>query len=201
MAAATGIWLSAGAAAVTMDRIAADLGMSKKTLYKLYGSKRVLWSDIVNTVFAEVGAEAAALAEGDYSPQERFALLATMAGKHLSTICGPQAELRRLEPEVWSEVELLRNRHIEKPLAAAIREAGADGSLRPEVDQRFVEFLVPRLIAMLSSSPVLAEVDLTVGQVLEQTTTVLTSGLFGEPAKPDATSGGPDAESQQELEE
>lgn len=57
METASGIWFSAGAGAVTMDRIAADLGMSKKTLYKLYRSKQDLWRDVVTAVFSEVEKE------------------------------------------------------------------------------------------------------------------------------------------------
>src|SRR5690349_12620790 len=63
IAAARSYFFAHGFRSVTMDDLAADLGMSKKTLYAAFASKETLLEAVLNDKFTSVEADLARLAE------------------------------------------------------------------------------------------------------------------------------------------
>ncbi|AFN74184.1 transcriptional regulator, TetR family [Melioribacter roseus P3M-2] len=105
-----------GFSKVSMDMIAAELKMSKKTIYKYYRSKDALLRASVQNLKKNVKKNIGNILKDDLSSIEKIALLAdtlkSMAANRMSA--NWINDIRVYKPEIWKEIEEMRTRIINK---------------------------------------------------------------------------------------
>ncbi len=112
----------------TMDELAAELRMSKKTIYKLFPSK----NDLVNTIavrFTEqVKKKIIPILESDMNAVEKLAglinLLSSTAGRIGDRMFG---ELRNYFPSVWEKVDSFRTQMMYGNITKVIDQGKHEG--------------------------------------------------------------------------
>ena len=138
----------------TMDDLAAELGMSKKTLYAHFSSK----DDIVRAVLEQLGAEVRAEADALFANRsltfaEKLRGFAEGMFERLSKL-NPRTprELQRYAPHLHQLLVEIRQRNIPYVFGRFIEEGKLAGKVRDDVDAAFaVEFFLAAMQNLLQS--------------------------------------------------
>ncbi|MBS0663857.1 MAG: TetR/AcrR family transcriptional regulator [Verrucomicrobia bacterium] len=140
-----------GYTALTMDELAAELGMSKKTLYVHFPSKDDLVGEILQGFVTEIRASAEALF-GDTSlsfPVKLHRFSEAMA-KRLRVNPHIFRDLQRSAPHMYRQIEELRHRNIPLIFGRMIRQGQAARMVRADIDPDFaIEFWRPAIQALM----------------------------------------------------
>jgi AcrR family transcriptional regulator len=134
-----------GYSQVTMDELAAELGMSKKTLYVHFDSKEALMRAVIADLSQEIRASAdALLANRQLNFAEKLRGFAEGMVERL-TKTNPRLlrDLQRFAPDLYQQVAEMREKNIPYVFGRFIEEGQLDGMVRPEVDTAFaVQFFL-----------------------------------------------------------
>ena len=121
--AATDRFMDAGLYKVTMDEIASDLRMSKKTVYKFFPSKEDLLKAIVHTMLKKIESEVQAITTSEKSFEEKFISILNLVGKILRRLSRPfMTDIQRFAPGLWKEIETFRREKVFSKKEGVFRE-------------------------------------------------------------------------------
>jgi AcrR family transcriptional regulator len=164
VAAARTMFFQRGFLRVTADEIAAELGISKATLYKAFPSKEEMLGAAVREVINEMAARVERLI-GDDSPGfvEKMVALFTFLGTRLSQF-GPLllGDIQKSAPGIWKEIDEFRRDKIFRNFKVILEAGRREGFFREDVDldillQMFIsliqEFVNPAAILRSGRSP------------------------------------------------
>ena len=141
-----------GYSALTMDDLAAELGMSKKTLYVHFPSKDALVEAILNCFVSDVRNSADALftdrSLSFTAKLHRFS--ETMVQRF--TRMGPHVfrDLQRSAPHIYRKIEEVRHHNIPYIFGQIVRQGQAAGMVRADIDPDFaIEFWRPAIQSLM----------------------------------------------------
>jgi AcrR family transcriptional regulator len=159
-----------GYQALTMDALAHDLGMSKKTLYAHFASKDELLSAAIDATGADIRRQVGALLDDDglsYTARLRN-VLAFLGARYGRVKPGLLRELERFAPKVYRRLDALRGTNIPLMVGRMLRTGMAEGMVRPEIDPEFaVEFWLQSLNGLMHPGT-LERLNLTPRQAFEK---------------------------------
>lgn len=129
----------------TMDELAAELGMSKKTLYVHFPSKEALMRAVIEDLGREIRTSADELfASRQLNFAEKLRGFAEGMVERL-TKTNPRLlrDLQRFAPDLYRQVAEMREKNIPYVFGRFIDEGQLAGMVRPEVDTAFaVQFFL-----------------------------------------------------------
>jgi AcrR family transcriptional regulator len=138
----------------TMDELAADLGMSKKTLYVHFASKDDIFRAVLDQLGAEIRAEADALfANRQLGFAEKLRGFAEGMFERLAKL-NPRTmrELQRFAPHLHQQLVDLRSRNIPYVFGRFIEEGQLAGKVRTDINPAFaVDFFLQAMQGLLQS--------------------------------------------------
>ena len=151
LAAARAHFFAYGYSALTMDELAAELGLSKKTLYVHVPSKDALVSEILRAFIGEVRASAEALFGDDsLSFTVKLHRFSETMVKRLQINPHIFRDLQRSAPHLYRQMEELRHKNIPHIFGLLLRQGQATGMVRADVDSEFaVEFWRPAIQSLM----------------------------------------------------
>jgi len=129
----------------SMDEIAGELSISKKTLYKFFPTKLKLAEMLVEHVLAEINRRCDAILASPLPAIEkllRIVQMITEQQQHFVT--KPLLEsLRRHLPHLWQRIEAFRRERMRKNLEAILDQGKRDGTVRADFNREmFFHFLL-----------------------------------------------------------
>jgi AcrR family transcriptional regulator len=141
-----------GFRSVTMDRLAAELGMSKKTLYSRFDTKLQLLDAVIENKFRRVRADFAGVMAARRDFPETLRTFLDCVRRHTSEIQPPFIrDMRREGPEVFQKVESLRRASIQEYLGELMRKGRRAGYIRRDIPAHIVvEILLAALQAIVN---------------------------------------------------
>ena len=174
-----------GFSKVTMEEIADELGMSKKTLYQHYASKMDLLNELVkNRVSAcdgfmggLCGTENLTFVEKLKKGLEFVSAMYSSLNKHFVD------DMRKHAPEVWKVIDEHRRKHIVEEFGQLIKEGVEQGKFRSDVDQKLTTMIMLTLVQSLINPDSLAEMPYTAAQIFENISTIFYEGVLTEEAR------------------
>jgi AcrR family transcriptional regulator len=175
-----------GLRGVTMDDLAEELGMSKKTLYAYFPSKTALVEAALHDKFDEIEAEMERIASGCSSDfPDALHQLIPCIHRHMEEIQPPFVrDMRREAPEIFKVVEGRRRDVIERYFGRFLNEGRIAGLVREDVPVRLiVEILLGAVQAILNPSK-MAELDLTPDMGVPAIITVILEGVITGKGRP-----------------
>ena len=180
IAAARRHFFAHGFRSVTMEDLAEELGMSKKTLYAAFPSKLELLRAVLLHKFYNVESDldqATATLSSDVLGA-LHELLACMQ-RHTSEIQAPFVrDMRRENPEFFKLIEDRRRQIIQRYFGKIFEEGRRAGILRRDIPARLmIEILVGATEAIMNP-PKMAELGLTPKTGYLSVTTVILEGLL-----------------------
>lgn len=159
-------FLAHGFRSVSMDDLAADLGMSKKTLYVSFPSKDALIEAVLKDKFREVETDLEQLAK------EQAADVETALHQFLSCLQRHTAEIQpafvrdvgREAPELFQVIEQRRRELIRRYFGGLFEDGKKAGMIRSDIPAHLIiEILLGAVQAIMNPSK-LMELGLTVEQ-------------------------------------
>jgi AcrR family transcriptional regulator len=128
-------FMNAGLYKVTMDEIASDLRMSKKTVYKYFPSKEVLLKAIVHALMKKIEGEMQEIVASDKPFEEKLTSILTLVGKVMRRISRPfMTDIQRFAPGLWKEIEIFRRERVFSKIQQMVRQAKKEGVFREDLD-------------------------------------------------------------------
>jgi AcrR family transcriptional regulator len=164
LTAARHLFLSRGFVRVTADEIAAELGISKATLYREFSSKEEILREVVREFMAEIVGRVDTIMKADtMSFVERLVALFSFVGGRISQF-GPLfiRDIQKSAPLVWKEIEDFRREKIIINFKVILEAGRKQGLFRGDIDMDLLlkmflklveEFVNPAEIIRSGRSP------------------------------------------------
>lgn len=155
-------YLSQGFRRVTMDDLAEELGMSKKTLYAGFPSKTALLKAVLLNKFDEIEEDLRRITSDSSDVQVSLLRLLACVQRHTEEIQPPFVrDIQREAPEMFQLVERRRRDVIQRHFGALFEQGRRAGIIRKDIPTRLIiEILLGATQAMLNP-PKMAELKLT----------------------------------------
>jgi AcrR family transcriptional regulator len=171
---------------VSMDDLAADLRMSKKTLYASFPSKSSLVEAVLKAKFDEVEADLGRLASEDSSDmEEAIHRFLQRVQRHTSEIHPPFVrDLGRETPELFRIVEHRRRRLIRRHVGALFTKGRKAGLIRRDIPVHLlIEILLGAVEAIITPAKV-TELGLTLETGYSTVIRVILEGAIERRSRP-----------------
>lgn len=132
---ATELFLKVGFKSITMDDIAAKMGISKKTIYKYYANKEILVEETTKLMHDRVLNSIESILEEHHNPiRENFEIRKTINGMFQATETSPLYQLKKHYPEIhgrlmaceMDECRWVFKQNIEKGIALGLYRENID---------------------------------------------------------------------------
>jgi AcrR family transcriptional regulator len=179
---AEALFFARGFSGVTMDRIATELGISKKTLYQHFASKHQLLYAVVSRMMAESEGVIKALTEDprlDYF--QRMAGLVEHISRRTSKISRDfMQDLQKSAPDMWEEINEFRRRKIYHNFGLLVRKGVRAGLIRPEIDTDLVVQMYAGLVQQMINPQALVHSAYTPGQLMKAIVELVFAGAMTE---------------------
>ncbi len=172
-----------GFRSVTMDDLAEALGMSKKTLYSRFATKRQLLEAVIENKFQCVRQDFANVLSAHREFPEALSAFLDCVQHHTAEIQPPFIrDLRHEGPEVFQKVQRLRRASIEQYFGELMRRGRRTGFIRKDIPASIIlEILLAAVEAILN--PVrMGELELTPKTGCALITKVVLEGTIQRPA-------------------
>lgn len=169
-----------GYTALTMDALAHELGMSKKTLYVYFPGKDALIERIIDCVSRSLRTRLEAVfSDASLSFPERVQAVSAAVGSILARTSPVMfRELQRFAPKIYEKIEEMRQKNVPYAFGRLVREGIAAGKVRPDIDPAFATEFWLQAIRGLMQPEVLDRTQLTPRQTLEKGLNLFLSGLL-----------------------
>jgi len=171
---------SYGYNALTMDDLAHELGMSKKTLYLHFPGKDAIIGTIIDEIGRKVREELEAiLNQPKLSFPQRLRAIVDVVGPRLA-LASPAIlrELQRYAPLIHRKIDELRQKNIPYIFGRLFRMGIAEGALRADLDPDFAAQFWLQAVKGLVHPDTLAVTHLTPRQTHEKALSLFTGGLL-----------------------
>ena len=182
VAAARRHFFAHGIRSVTMDDLAAELGMSKKTLYAAFPGKQDVLRAVLDEKFRGVETDLNQVTEraaGDVLGA-LHKLLACMR-HHTQEIQPPFVrDIRREAPEFFALIEERRRRLIQRHFGRIFEEGRKSGIIRKDIPARLMIEMLVGVTEAIMNPPKIAELGLTPQGGYLTIMTVMLEGLLTE---------------------
>jgi TetR/AcrR family transcriptional regulator, transcriptional repressor of aconitase len=179
-------FLAKGFSKVTIDEIAAELGISKKTLYKIYPSKEELLRASLHSMMRSGGWELERIISSEKPFAEKLALAMITMGKYISKIQkAGLIDIQRSAPSIWKELEKFRQEHVVSRLVTLIVQARNEKIFRPDVNEQVLIRMLVSSIQNVVNPEVLSQNSFSAKEAAESILKVLFEGALTESARKD----------------
>ncbi len=166
--------------ALTMDDLAHELGMSKKTLYQHFPGKDAIIGLVIDGIGRAVRAELEAILN---DPSRSFAqklrgIVDVVAPRLALLSPAMMRELQRYAPQIFVKIDELRQKNIPYVFGRLFRAGMAEGAVRPDLDADFAAQFWLQAVRGLVHPDTLAVTQLTTQQTLQKAIELFTTGLL-----------------------
>ncbi len=169
-----------GYSALTMEDLARELGVSKKTLYVHYRSKDALIESILDNFSAEVRSLADTLFADRAQPfATKFHHLSEAMMQRFSKL-NPHMlrDLQRSAPSLYAKLDEMRHKNIPYVFGQVIREGQAAGAVRADVDPQLAIEFWRFAITHLMQPEALERLGLSPDQIFKKAINLFFAGLL-----------------------
>ncbi|HLX13307.1 MAG TPA: TetR/AcrR family transcriptional regulator [Bacteroidota bacterium] len=186
LAAARDQFFNSGFSRVTVDDIAAKLGMSKKTLYKYFQSKEEMASEVARVVMREMDNSCKALMnDASIDFVEKLRRMMTSTALEYSKMGRTLIEdLQKHAPQLWKEISDFRSKAILANFGNLLKEGMEQGVFRKDIDRDLVMTIYLNSIEHMLTPHVLMALPYSAAQVYEAIVKIMFEGILTDKAKP-----------------
>ena len=176
------LFLASGFSGTTVDDISAELGMSKKTFYRVFPDKETLLRAAIFSQISMTEAKIAKILADNKKPLiSRFKDLSEILIASTSKITPVFIrDIKKNAPELWEEVSKKRKSLIIKYFTRVIAEGVESGVIRSDLDKKLVIMIYLAAIENVINPAVLSEMEYSAGQVFDVIITMVFEGVLTE---------------------
>jgi AcrR family transcriptional regulator len=168
-----------GYSGLTMDGLAHELGISKKTIYAHFASKEMVAKAVVTAVAATIRRRASdALAEPNAFKTKFRDILRIIAEELTWVSTSFLRDVERHAPAVYAEIDILRSRNIGDLFGRLLAEGVEQGLVHPRIDPKFAVTFWVQAIQGLMHPANLERLGLDPREAFERAATLFLEGLL-----------------------
>ena len=163
---------------VTMDEIAADLAVSKKTLYKHFDGKEALAEGVIRAFQSEMAELVERTKREVPDPIERFERCVVEASRKRSEINNIfLSDIKRDMPKLWGEIESFREECIVSHMGHILQEGIEKGKIRRDINTKIATSLYLGAIQAIMQPDVLAKNEFSANEAFENISKIFLEGV------------------------
>lgn len=177
-------FLQFGFSKVTMNEIAEDLGMSKKTLYQYFPGKEDLLAEVVSSLHEETATAIEALVNDSATDfvQKLHGALDILSAFHSKMTPYFLADMEKHAPEVCKVTNDFKRDRIRNIMSKLIEEGIRKGVFRDDIDQEMIVLIYAGALQHLLRPDTFNRLGLSVSQIHKTIGSVVVEGIV----KPEA---------------
>lgn len=169
---------------VTLDEIANDLGISKKTLYKFFSSKEELLKASVLATMRGIEQSLERIVSSDKLFAEKLAEVMILFGKNWGRFGKTiQEDLPRYVPDLWKEIEKFRREKLLSKLSAMMEQAREEKIFREDVNEDILIHMFIHSIQGIMNPEVLSQNSFSAQEAFRTIFKVLFEGTLTDEAR------------------
>ncbi len=169
-----------GYSKVTMDELAFELNMSKRTLYELYKSKNELLEAVIYDFFHEFkdsindiinrknNGALTSLKQIIFLIQEQITIFSIHAFE----------DIRKNNPEAWQMISTLREKMFNNQLREVLEQAKKEDIIRADIDVEIIVLLILNSIQSVVNPEVISRLPYSTEEVIEMFSKFIISGII-----------------------
>ena len=169
-----------GVRAFTIEYLARNLGMSKKTIYKHFPTKEELVKKIAQYMMGQVGSAFEMVREKESNPVRQFLMvmefIAEMAGRFPQKRLG---EFKGNYPDIWYDIETFRLDRRED-FYQMLSKAQAMGLARSELNMKVLATIYIHIVNSTFQPEFFMKNDLPIGDTIRGFVSVVARGILTE---------------------
>lgn len=177
-----------GFSKVTMDELAAGIGISKKTMYQHFRSKNELLDAVIEWNMIEIGGRIRAVGNSQYDYMERlhgmWTVIANLAAKVSKQF---QDDLRRIRPDVWQRIDDYRRVLIGEQVTALIQDGIRLGMIRSDTSTELLVLIHFSAIQGIINPEVLTTHSFSMSEAVRGIIRVIMQGMLTEEGRKRST--------------
>jgi AcrR family transcriptional regulator len=177
--AASEVFFSRGFHRVSMDALASELRMSKKTLYSHFESKKALLENVLRELTLQINAGMMEILETGRPFDEKLRHLISFLHRRMAKVHpGFLEDVRLYAPESWKIIEEFRGRMIPVYFGRILEEGVQGGFIRGDLNAPLFLRLLLNAVQGMMNPTVLTESGASPNSVLEGILGILFTGVL-----------------------
>ncbi len=173
---------SFGYSKVTMEEIASNLGISKKTLYKHFTNKENILRELVEAVKCDIEEkfEKIFIDESTDFIQKLQSVL-DVIGENVRKMQGHLTrDIIKNHPDIWLEIQEFRRKKSQVKFSKLVELGKKEGFIKAEVNSQIVMLAYTAAIHEILVPDVLSQIPLSANQVYDEIIKILFEGILSE---------------------
>lgn len=180
LAGAEEMFMQHGYSKVTMEEIAAGLGISKKTLYKFFPNKKELLRELMTKRQCEFMDHIEEIwKREDLDFVGKFRSTLDFVGERSSKMNKFQ-DVQKIAPEIWKEIHDFKKSKIFEKVRRLFEAGFETGIFRSDVDRDIVILVYTNAVESIVNPEALSELPCTAGQAFEAISKIIFEGILTE---------------------
>jgi len=173
------LFFSFGYSKVTMDELASELNMSKRTLYQLYESKNILLKAVIYDFFQEFQEKISKIVKNKnkdslISLKKMIFLIQTQMAKFSIHAF---EDIRKNNPEAWQLISNLREKMFNSQLREILNRAKKENNIRDDIDIEIIVILILNTIQSLVNPETISRLPYSTDEVIDILSKFIISGI------------------------
>ncbi len=163
---------------VTMDQIAHELGISKKTIYTYFLNKNDLVAQTVDYIFDKVQSEIDKIYSLKLNPyQELFHVKGIIKGMLANTKITPYFQLKKYYPEIAKKLERRKFESMMELLEHNLNKGMKKGYYKEDLDKEFIKRIYFANIKNINDEEIFPPEDFNLPQLMDTFLMMFLSGI------------------------
>ena len=173
-----------GFSKVTVDEIASDLGMSKKTIYKFFPSKDEMMRAVIHFMMKRVEREVDFIVSSNRPFDEKMTQFLAFIGSIWGR-GGRQlpVDIKKYAPDLWKEVETFRREHLLTKVQSMFRQAKDEGVFRPDLNTELFMLMFLHVVDGIMNPTTLSENSFSANEAFRGIFKILFEGALTDEAR------------------
>lgn len=179
-------FLQFGFSKVTMDEIAAELRISKKTLYRNFPGKQDILQEIMDSWMMQISEKiSAVVSDKTLLYTEKLSKILTFFVTEVSPIFSSplMMDIQKKVPSMWRKFETFRKKQIHTKFANLVAEGVRTGFLRDDIPEELVVLIYFSVVQSVISPKTLAQLPVTANDAFQFVFSMLFEGLLTDKAR------------------
>ncbi len=136
---ATELFLNLGFKSVTMDDIANEMGISKKTIYSHFGNKESIVAVVIDQIFEHVCSDIDHICSHEQNPIEELYEIKKRVMEHMrNEKSSPWFQLQKYYPKIYASIKQRQFTYMQDCVVENLTRGLKQGLFRDNIDVQFV---------------------------------------------------------------
>lgn len=167
---------------VTMEEIASNLGISKKTLYKYFTNKEHVLRELVSSVKCDVEEKFENIfADETTDFIQKLQSVLDIIGENIKRMQGNLTQdLIKNHPEIWKDIQEFKRQKSQGNFTKLINHGIKEGFVKADINSELIVMIYAAAINEIMIPEVLSQMPYTSHQVYDEIIKILFEGILSE---------------------